>query len=122
MFCPICKSEYRQGFTTCSDCHVQLVHELQSEPEAAPEFIDYEEILYTFNPGDIAFIKSIFDSEKITYYFQGEHFNYVRPLAVPARLMVKKDQVETAKELLKDAKFSFIAVNLSEKPKGNEEQ
>jgi hypothetical protein len=25
MFCPLCKAEYRQGFTACSDCHVALV-------------------------------------------------------------------------------------------------
>ena len=28
MFCPVCKSEYRQGFATCSDCHIALVDEL----------------------------------------------------------------------------------------------
>jgi len=38
MFCPICKSEYRFGFTRCSDCGVDLVEHLQDEiatPEAA---------------------------------------------------------------------------------------
>lgn len=25
MFCPLCQSEYRDGFTECSDCHVRLV-------------------------------------------------------------------------------------------------
>jgi hypothetical protein len=25
MFCPVCKSEYREGFTTCSDCGATLV-------------------------------------------------------------------------------------------------
>jgi hypothetical protein len=24
MFCPLCKSEFREGFTQCSDCHVPL--------------------------------------------------------------------------------------------------
>lgn len=28
MFCPQCKAEYRQGFTRCADCDVELVHEL----------------------------------------------------------------------------------------------
>ena len=28
MFCPVCKAEYRQGFTRCADCDVELVHEL----------------------------------------------------------------------------------------------
>jgi hypothetical protein len=28
MFCPICKTEYRQGFSECADCHVALVENL----------------------------------------------------------------------------------------------
>ncbi len=28
MFCPECETEYREGFTTCSDCDVALVAEL----------------------------------------------------------------------------------------------
>jgi hypothetical protein len=28
MFCPVCKAEYRQGFTRCADCDVELVYEL----------------------------------------------------------------------------------------------
>lgn len=70
------------------------------------EFIDYKVVLTTFKPGDIAMIKSLLDSEGITYFFQGENFTYLDPLVVPARLMVKKDEVEKAKEILKDFKFS----------------
>jgi hypothetical protein len=25
MFCPLCKTEFRDGFTRCSDCHLPLV-------------------------------------------------------------------------------------------------
>jgi hypothetical protein len=96
MFCPVCKVEYRSGFTFCSDCHVELVSELPIEPPEE-EFIEYEEVLFSFHPADIAFIKSLLDSEDIAYYFQGEQFTYVEPLAVPARLMVEKEQVEKAK-------------------------
>jgi len=28
MFCPLCRTEYREGFTTCSDCQLPLVAEL----------------------------------------------------------------------------------------------
>lgn len=119
MFCPVCRSEYRQGFTICNDCGVELVDEIP--PEQGKEFIEYEEVLSTFNPGDIAFIKSVLDSEEITYYFHGEHFNYVRPLVEPARLMVKSDQVETVRELLKDTKLSFMAINLDDGSKREEE-
>jgi hypothetical protein len=30
MYCPQCKAEYRQGFTRCADCDVDLVYELSS--------------------------------------------------------------------------------------------
>lgn len=120
MVCPVCHSEYRQGFTICSDCGVELVDEI-TPSEQGTDFIEYEVVLSTFNPGDIAFIKSILDSEEIVYYFQGEHFTYVRPLVEPARLMVKTDQVEIARELLKDANLSFMAINLDDASRKEEE-
>ena len=117
MFCPMCKAEYRPGFTTCSDCEVDLVETLPPDPsDSAPKFVDYaeyKEVLTTFNPMDVAFIKSILDAEEITYFVHGEHFLNVRPLALPARLMVKIDQVEQAEEILKDLKLSFAGINLS---------
>lgn len=33
MFCPICKSEYREGFTECSTCQVNLVADLNNITE-----------------------------------------------------------------------------------------
>ena len=85
MFCPKCKDEYRDGFYVCAECNVALVHDLPEVPE--PEYIEYEEVLRTFNQADIAFIKSILDAAGMTYYFIGEHFTYVGPFAVPARLI-----------------------------------
>lgn len=40
MFCPKCKCEYREGFTICADCHVELVKNLPetSEPETEVPF------------------------------------------------------------------------------------
>jgi hypothetical protein len=34
MFCPACKSEYREGFTKCSDCDVDLVRQLADDSES----------------------------------------------------------------------------------------
>ncbi len=32
MFCPVCKVEYRSGFSRCADCDADLVEELPTEP------------------------------------------------------------------------------------------
>lgn len=34
MFCPVCKSEYREGYTRCADCDVPLVNSLEAERES----------------------------------------------------------------------------------------
>lgn len=106
MFCPECKSEYREGFTHCTDCDVDLVHEL---PQEKAEFVDYEEIIATHNPGDISVIKSVLDGEGIDYFFKGELFNQLEPPVQPAILMVKKDQAESAYNLLKDLNVTFLS-------------
>ena len=82
------------------------------EPEPDPEFIDYKEVLATYNPADIAFLKSLLESERIEYFFKGENFMYVRPLADPVRLMIRTDQADDAVALLKDVELSITGINL----------
>lgn len=66
------------------------------------EFVEYEQILVTYNQADIAIIKSIFDAENILYYFNAEHFMQLGLLAEPSRLMVAKKDAEMAREILRD--------------------
>jgi len=35
MFCPLCRAEFRPGFTECSDCHVPLVSTLAEATAAS---------------------------------------------------------------------------------------
>lgn len=119
MFCPKCRTEYREGFYVCADCNIELVDEIPPEPE--PEFVDFEEVLATYNPADIAFIKSMLEAGDITYFFKGEHFLYIRPLADPARLMIRKDQVEFVRDLLKDMDLAFMGINLPKNGKKNKD-
>jgi hypothetical protein len=112
MFCPKCRAEYREGFYTCSDCNIELVDDLPPIPE--PEFVEFKEILATYNPADVVFLKSLLESEGIQYFFKGEHFLYMRPLADPVRLMVRKDQAEEALELVKDVKLSVTGISLDQ--------
>ena len=98
MFCPNCGVEYVDDIIECADCSVKLVQELA--PEKGNGYIDYVELITTYNHGDIAFIKSVFDSENITYFFDGEYFHQAGPLALPVRLLVDNNQVEIANKLL----------------------
>jgi hypothetical protein len=121
MYCPKCRAEYREGFSKCSDCNVDLVSELPEEQE--PEYIEYEDVLSTYNLADIAIIKSLLEAEGITYYFADENvFSYIPALALPARLMVRNDQAAEAKAILKDADLSYIAANIDEPDSGDEDR
>jgi len=59
----------------------------------------------TYNPGDIAFIKSVLDGEDIHYFFQGESSAMLVAAGAYARLLVQQDQVERAREILQEAGF-----------------
>jgi hypothetical protein len=71
------------------------------------EYTEYEQVLATNSPSDRALLKSILEAEGITYYFDGEHAAPYLYHAVPVRLMIKKDQVATAIEILKDLDLSY---------------
>jgi hypothetical protein len=71
------------------------------------EFIDFVPILETHNAGDRVFIKSILDAEGITYFIQGETVAPYVFNALPMTLMVKKEQADQAREILKDIKLSY---------------
>ena len=105
MFCPKCKSEYRDGFYKCADCGVDLV--VQSPPEQEDEvgYVDLVEVYSTYQQSDIAFIKSVFDGEGITYFFEGESSIMLVAAGAYARLLVKAEEVQRAKEILQDLGF-----------------
>ena len=102
MYCPKCKSEYRQGFYKCADCNTYLVNELPLEATDQDEFV---EVFSTYNQGEIAFIKSVLDGEDITYFFQGESSTMLIAAGAYARLLVKAEEAERAREILRDLGF-----------------
>jgi len=56
MFCPQCKVEYRRGFTRCSDCEIDLVHEppaaVDNSGEAGMQAENSEDPFCSFWRGD----------------------------------------------------------------------
>ena len=105
MFCPTCKAEYRQGFTECADCGVELVYELPEEsPKVAAEGQDADlvPVYSTFNSADVMMIKSLLDAEEIIYNFQGELFKGSGIFVTPAMLFVTHTDAKRVTEMLKD--------------------
>jgi len=80
MYCPKCKAEYRDGFIECADCHVPLVAGLPSEKQElmyddpVPEFVDLEEVMTSFDIGEIAMARSLLDDHRISHLVQNENF------------------------------------------------
>ncbi len=106
MFCPNCHAEYVEGIRQCRDCGVPLVDKLPPDQG----MYEFTEILSTFNLVDIAVIKSILDDGEIHYYFIGENFNQIDQLVQPTRLFIREDDVEEAKELLKDFSLTYLGL------------
>ena len=105
MFCPKCKSEYREGFYKCSDCGADLVAEQPPELMEEVSYVDFVEVFSTYQQSDIAFLKSVMDEEGITYFFQGESSIMMIAAGSYARLLVKADEASLAKEILQDLGF-----------------
>jgi len=93
MFCPQCRTQYKEGFYTCKRCGVSLVSELPPGP--APGSLEFEKILVFLGPSDVAIIKSLLDSEGIAYYIKGDS-----PESDDRALMVRKDQADEVRKIL----------------------
>jgi len=74
---------------------------LPSEPTSS-DFVQYKELLSTYNLADIALIESLLDSGKIIYFMQNDEFNTLTFSPQPVRVMVNTDQIDEAKKLLED--------------------
>lgn len=105
MFCPKCRSEYREGFLECSDCQISLVSELPSEPEPELEEEDFVTIFETSNPDLLTIIKSILEDADISYVTKGESLQDLfgrNPFLGPIEIQVTKEQEYEARNLLTD--------------------
>lgn len=99
MFCPKCKSEYREGFNICADCGIELIEELPSEADL--EYVELITIASTNNLGLIALAKSILDSEGISYFINDVQ-KYIPGCNQFVPIQVPISDAVNAKELLKD--------------------
>ena len=104
MICPKCKAEYREGYTKCADCEVELVDKIISEDGESSELeeIIFETVMTSFNQGEIALAKSLLESNNIQCFVQGESFNSLLTTPIPVSIKVPEDYAGQAKEVLKE--------------------
>ncbi len=108
MFCPKCGREYKTDIYVFSECGMSLLPELRTDPtNESRKLVEFEEILFTPNPGNMALIKSLLDSQGIEYHLRGEFFSSEYRFVQPARLMVRTDQAEEVEEILKSLNIAY---------------
>ena len=71
MFCPNCGAEYREGFSRCVDCELDLVA-APPPPAAHPDVGDFVTVFATGDPVLLMTAKSLLDDAAIPYIARGE--------------------------------------------------
>lgn len=116
MICPKCRAEYQENQESCTDCGVLLVKELPGHPTPPAGKLDLVELLATYNPGDVAILRSVLDANGVEYFLHGENFAIVQPLVEPTRLLVRRDQAQMVQNLLQGLDLNFLALATDSQP------
>jgi hypothetical protein len=108
MFCPKCGDEYLPGFARCADCGVDLVDKLPEKER--PEPYEMVTVLETGDQSLVAVAKSILDGAGIPCIARNERLQNLfgwgaigagfNAAMGPIRVQVRKEDAETARELL----------------------
>lgn len=111
MYCPECRSEFRDEITTCPDCEISLVAELPEMPEFSEE--DLVSVLETANVAVLPVVKSLLRAAEIPFVVQGDEAMGVLPVGrvglggissgghgLSAGILVPKEREEEARALL----------------------
>jgi hypothetical protein len=102
MFCPECQAEYRAGFKTCSDCHVDLVDELQaaSESSAASEASNLQKVWAGNSQEDCVMYCTDLREAKIPYQVIQHHLQVVKDVEDSYSIGVAPEFYERAKKIV----------------------
>jgi hypothetical protein len=108
MFCPDCGVEYREGYTRCADCDVDLVE----EPPPVPE-LPSGELVAVLETGDHSLVmvaRGILESAGIPYFAKNDQLQSLFGLGRfgsgfniatgPVKVLVPREDDEAARALL----------------------
>ena len=120
MICPECGSEYRDGFTHCNDCDVDLV-EPMAEPPEEPD-ADLVSVYKSGNPALLPIVESLLRDAQIEFMTTGQSVQALQgaigiSFVVPVEFYVRSEYADQARELLADVDESHAVED--ELPEGN---
>ena len=100
MICPECGSEYREGFTHCSDCDVDLVEPPEEEPD-----VELVSVYQSGNPALLPIVESLLRDAQIEFMTTGRSVQALQgavgsSFVVPVEFWVRSEYAEQALELL----------------------
>ena len=115
MFCPQCGSGFRDGFTRCNECDVDLVVTPPPEPDHSTEYVP---VTTAQGQLEISQIRSFLESNGIPSEVQGESVRNVYGFTLDglaaAQVLVPREQAVAALELLKDAEHGDLVIDVEE--------
>jgi hypothetical protein len=124
MFCPNCGSEYREGFTRCVDCDLDLVAAAPSQAAVHPEPGDFVTVFGTGDPVVFMTARSLLDEAGIPYLARNEALQDLFALgrlgtgfsvvAGPMEIQVAAGRLQEAEDLLGAAGLESASEELGE--------
>ncbi|HSU84835.1 MAG TPA: DUF2007 domain-containing protein [Thermoanaerobaculia bacterium] len=113
MFCPECGGEYREGFTHCADCDVDLVENLPLADADPLQEVELVTVLETGDPSELLFAESVLREAGIPFVKRGDSLQELfalgrlgtgfNPIAGPILLQVPEEQADAAAQLLEES-------------------
>jgi hypothetical protein len=110
MYCPRCRTEYREGFVECADCRVPLAAGLPPERQETPgldaaDLLRGREpelvtVLDTADPFAVRLARASLDDAGIEYLMTGEDSRPYPGLGAGCSIQVALEREKEARELL----------------------
>ncbi|MCD6311851.1 MAG: DUF2007 domain-containing protein [Elusimicrobia bacterium] len=104
MFCPNCGAEYREGFTRCTDCDIDLVETLS--PGREPEEVKLCTVFITSSLVEANMVKCLLEGSGVKVFLYDANISRINPFYTNAvggiKLVVRDKQVALTKEVLRE--------------------
>lgn len=99
MFCPVCNCEYREGYTRCADCDVDLVATLEEVAERPTEH-DFEVVWQGDSESECSFVCAQFRDVGIPFRVNQQSRQFLKGVVQRFEIQVQTGFRDTAKQVI----------------------